>query len=137
MKTHEIFASTHLKNILRQYDVGSIKIEFTGGPTEAVIKEIWFYDSLGKGIEFYVEPEVHNLQNPLLGIVELWFRTHMQQTINFEWFRDNQAYGRLDVDINSDSDDVSLSFFHSSKGQEDRQDALNQIFKFPLPHATK
>ena len=99
MNTQEIYASTNLKNILRQYNVGSITVEFTGGLTEAVIKDVWFYDRVGDGIEFYVEPEVPNWQNPLLTVVELWFRSHMDRCIHFEWFRDNQAYGRLDVDI--------------------------------------
>ena len=101
MMKHGPYTTKPLQEILRQYGVETLSVEFYGAIDWAEIQDVKLFDADGEMLDYELDDCLPGREEPLCETLESWFDGFVENVVDLKWLNDHDVYATVEIDFSA------------------------------------
>ena len=101
MTKHGPYTTKPLQEILRQYGVETLSVEFYGAIDWAEIQDVKLFDADGEMLDYELDDCLPGRQEALCETVGAWFDGFVENVVELKWLNERDVYATVEIDLSS------------------------------------
>ena len=101
MMKHGPYTTKPLQEILRQYGVETLSVEFYGAIDWAETQDVKLFDADGEMLDYELDDCLPGRKEPLSATLESWFEELVANEVDLKWLNERDVYATVEIDLSS------------------------------------
>lgn len=109
MTKHGPYTTKPLQEILRQYGVETLSVEFYGAVDCAEMQDVKLFDANGEMLDYGLDDSLPGREEPLCETLESWFDGFVENVVDLDWLNECDVYASVEINFSEPKDEHYFS----------------------------